>query len=158
MTRGWRLAQFNVARLKAPQGDPRVAGFFAALDGVNAEADAAPGFVWRLVGDGGDAADLPVARDPLLVVNLSLWRDAASLSAFVYRTGHAPVMARKGEWFDRLPGTHMALWWVPEGVIPTVADGLARLWQLDHLGAGPDAFTFKTLQPSPEAAPLSACG
>ena len=45
----WHLAQINVARFIAPQDDPANADFMAALDHVNAMADAAPGFVWRLV-------------------------------------------------------------------------------------------------------------
>lgn len=47
---GWHLAQINVGRLIAPRGDARVAPFFAALDRVNALADASPGFVWRMQG------------------------------------------------------------------------------------------------------------
>ena len=42
------VAQLNVARLLAPIDSPRLAGFVAALDEVNAAADGAPGFVWRL--------------------------------------------------------------------------------------------------------------
>ncbi len=42
------LAQLNVARLLEPLDSPRLAQFVAALDEVNAAADAAPGFVWRL--------------------------------------------------------------------------------------------------------------
>jgi hypothetical protein len=34
---------------------PRLAGFVAALDPVNAVADAAPGFVWRLQTEDGNA-------------------------------------------------------------------------------------------------------
>ncbi len=62
---GWELAQINVARFLEPRDSPANADFMAALDHVNAMADAAPGFVWRLVGDGSDATDLlPDASDP----------------------------------------------------------------------------------------------
>jgi Domain of unknown function (DUF3291) len=44
------LAQINIGRLIAPVDDPRIAGFVSQLDPVNAIADAAPGFVWRLQG------------------------------------------------------------------------------------------------------------
>ncbi|MGA8466759.1 MAG: DUF3291 domain-containing protein, partial [Trebonia sp.] len=40
------LAQVNIGRLTAPLDSRRLAGFVAALDSVNAVADAAPGFVW----------------------------------------------------------------------------------------------------------------
>jgi hypothetical protein len=132
----WHLAQINIATLSAPRGDSRVAPFFAALDAINALAEASPGFVWRFLG----AADTP---DPLLVANLSLWSDVDALFAFVYRSGHAPVMARRADWFVRAEGAHQALWWLPAGTVPSVADGFGRLWMLDRFGPSPQAFTFK---------------
>ena len=52
------LAQANVVRFLAPPGDPLLADFMAGLDPVNAIADAAPGFVWRLQTDEGNATSL----------------------------------------------------------------------------------------------------
>ena len=43
-----QLAQVNVARLAAPLDSVQLAGFVANLAPVNAAADAADGFVWRL--------------------------------------------------------------------------------------------------------------
>ena len=40
---GFVLAQVNIGRLRAPLDSPQLAGFMAALDPVNAAADAAPG-------------------------------------------------------------------------------------------------------------------
>ncbi len=48
MPQRFHLAQANIARLLAPIDDPLLAGFVARLDDINALADAAPGFVWRL--------------------------------------------------------------------------------------------------------------
>ena len=48
MSDGFHLAQLNIGRMVAPIDAPEVADFVAALDPVNAIADAAPGFVWRL--------------------------------------------------------------------------------------------------------------
>ena len=45
----WHLAQVNVSTLLEPIDSPRLEGFVAELDPVNATADAAPGFVWRLM-------------------------------------------------------------------------------------------------------------
>jgi Domain of unknown function (DUF3291) len=44
------LAQINIGRLIAPIDDPRIAEFVANLESINALADHAPGFVWRLAG------------------------------------------------------------------------------------------------------------
>ena len=145
----WHLAQVNVGRMVAARGDPRVAGFYAELDRINAIADASPGFIWRLVGEGNDATDLRPSPDPLFLINMSLWEDADSLFGFVYRTAHAPVMGRRREYFDRFDGAYQALWWVRAGERPTVADALSRLWMLDRYGPTPHAFTFKARFPAP---------
>jgi hypothetical protein len=42
------LAQLNIGRIPAPLDSPVLAGFVDNLEPVNAIADAAPGFVWRL--------------------------------------------------------------------------------------------------------------
>jgi uncharacterized protein DUF3291 len=145
----WHLAQINVGKMVAPQGDPVVQPFFDALDAVNALAEASPGFVWRLVGEGNSATDIHATVDPLLLLNMSVWTDADSLFAFVYRSSHTPVMAQRRNWFARFDGSHQALWWIPAGTIPTINDGLSRLWHLDRFGPTPHAFTFKARFPAP---------
>ena len=153
MGAGWQLAQINIGRLTAPADDPRVADFIAALSHVNALADAAPGFVWRLVDEtSAGAIDIRPTPDPLLAVNMSVWEDAESLFAFVYRSAHTPFMGRRREWFQRFEGAYQALWWIEVGTRPTVDDGLARLWRLDRYGPSPWAFTFTPRSPAPDEA------
>ena len=89
-----------------------MAGLYAELDRINALADAEPGFVWGLQGDGNDATDLRPAPDPLFLINMSVWRDADALFAFVYKTAHVGVMARRRDWLERFSGAYQALWWV----------------------------------------------
>ena len=150
MTRTWHLAQINIGRLIAPEGDARVQGFFDALESVNALADVSPGFVWRLQDDeGAGATGIKATIDPQLIVNMSVWTDAESLFDFVYRSAHTPVMAQRRGWFERPAGVFQALWWIEAGTIPTVSDGIAKLWHLDRFGPTPQAFTFKTRFPPP---------
>jgi hypothetical protein len=148
-SRDWQLAQINVGRLVAPSHDPRVRPFFDALDRVNAIADAAPGFIWRLQSEAGNATDIRPTSDPLFIVNISVWEDAEALFAFVYRSAHTPEMARRREYFSRFDGAYQALWWVTAGHRPTIDEGLSRLWRLDRYGPSVDAFTFKALFPRP---------
>ncbi|MFD0068985.1 DUF3291 domain-containing protein, partial [Streptomyces sp. NPDC127574] len=54
------LAEVNIARLTAPLDSPQLKAFVDALDPVNAVADAADGFVWRLQSDSGNATDYRV--------------------------------------------------------------------------------------------------
>jgi hypothetical protein len=148
----WQLAQINIGRLAAPQDDPRIQPFMEALDAVNALAEESPGFIWRLVGDGNNAMDVRYAPDPLLAVNMSVWRDADSLFEFVYKSAHTPFMARRKEFFERFEGVYQALWWVQAGYLPTVEEGLAKLWLIERFGPSPQAFTFKARFPAPDVA------
>jgi hypothetical protein len=136
---GWQLAQINVGRLVAPHADPRIQPFMAALDRINALADASDGFVWRLQSDSGNATDIQTTDDPLFIVNMSVWRDADALFDFVYRSAHTPEMARRREYFGRFDGAYQALWWVRAGHVPSIDEGLSRLWRLDRYGPTPQA-------------------
>lgn len=139
----FHLAQINVARALAPLDDPQLAGFVARLDDINALADRSAGFVWRLQSDSGNATDIQVSDDPQFIVNMSVWQDLDSLFAYVYRSDHLQVMARRRQWFEKPAGAFMALWWLPAGDLPSVEDGLARIALLDRRGPTSEAFTFK---------------
>ena len=144
----YHLAQHNIALMKAPLESPEMADFVANLERINALAEAAPGYVWRLQDEAGDATAIRPFGDDVLV-NMSVWQDAESLFAFVYRSGHTPEMARRREYFLRFEGAYQALWWVPEGHRPSIDEGLSRLWMLDRYGPTPQSFTFKARFPQP---------
>lgn len=146
----WELAQVNIGRLVAPEGDPRVQEFFDELDRINALAEASAGFVWRLQTEAGNATAIQPTADPLLIVNMSVWRDADALFDFVYRSAHTPVMAKRKQFFQRFEGHYQALWWVPAGHRPKVEAAFAKLWHLDRFGPTPYAFTFKARFPQPD--------
>ena len=138
------LAQVNVGRLLAPVDDPRIDGFRTALDHINALAEAQPGFVWRLTGEGNNATDIrPDEADPLLAINVSTWRSVEDLAAFAYRTEHRDYVRRRLEWFEPATQPIFALWWVPAGHAPSLAECLERLAHLRADGPTPHAFDFK---------------
>jgi predicted AlkP superfamily pyrophosphatase or phosphodiesterase len=137
------LAQVNVGRLVAPLDDPRIDDFRNNLDRINALADAAPGFVWRLVGEGDNATDIDVFGDPLQILNMSVWTDMASLGAYVYRTAHREIMVRRREWFEPPTEAFQCLWWVRAGHRPTPQEAVERLTYLRRHGPSPFAFTFR---------------
>ena len=149
------LAQINVGRFRAPIADPVNADFIANLDRINALAELAPGFVWRLVGAGNSALDIRAFDDPNIAVNMSVWTGLDALADFVYRNEeHRQIMRRRREWFDRME-FHMALWWVAAGHHPTVAEGKARLETLSRIGPSPEAFLFNRPFPAPNHTPIS---
>ncbi|HET7171513.1 MAG TPA: DUF3291 domain-containing protein [Gaiellales bacterium] len=137
------IAQVNVARALEPLDSPLLRDFMAALAPVNALADAAPGFVWRLQTEAGDATAVRIGADPLVIVNLSVWASLEALWAFVYGSAHVGVMQRRRTWFERPAEAHMALWWVPGGGVPGVDEAVARLAAIRRDGPGPAAFDFK---------------
>jgi len=140
----WHLAQVNIGRLRAAIDDPMIAEFVAGLDRINALADAAPGFVWRLQTEEGNATSVrPVDDDELLAINMSVWESVEALADYVYRSDHVTFMRRRREWFERFAASYMALWWIPSGTIPTVPEAMARIDHLERHGPTPSAFTFK---------------
>ena len=55
------LAQVNIARLREPLASDLLKDFIANIEPVNAEADRAAGFIWRLKGEDGDATSSSAA-------------------------------------------------------------------------------------------------
>ncbi|RSS63241.1 DUF3291 domain-containing protein [Streptomyces sp. WAC07061] len=150
------LAQLNVATFRYPLDDPRVAPFVEALDPVNAAADAAPGFVWRLKEDGENDATAMRPLGERVIVNMSVWETREALWDFTYRSGHLEVMRGRRDWFERHAEAHMVLWWVPAGHVPSVEEALGRLADIRANGPSPDAFTFTSFHAPAEAAATRA--
>jgi len=151
----FHLAQINISRLLAPLDDPQIAGFVAQLEPVNALADSAPGFVWRLKSDSGNATDIAYSDDPFVIVNMSVWASIEKLREFAYRSDHLKVFRDRAKWFEKSAKPNYCLWWVAAGHVPTVAEGRMRLEHYQEHGATPYAFWFS--QPFPEAADEGVC-
>ena len=149
MSRLWHLAQLNIAYLLAPIYSPQLAEFVDNLDRINALADQAPGFIWRLQSEEGDATGFRPFGDDILV-NMSLWDDVESLQHYVYKTAHVEIMRKRRQWFKLMRDAYTVLWWVPAGIIPTEVDACKRLSLLRELGPGQDAFTFNKPYPAPD--------
>jgi heme-degrading monooxygenase HmoA len=141
---GFALAQVNLALAREPLDAPLLAEFMAALAPVNARADAAPGFVWRMQTEGGDATAVRgFGDDPQLIINLTVWASLEAMRDFVYRDPeHLAIMRRRREMFERLD-LHTALWWVPAGHRPDVAEAEERMEHLRVHGPTPHAFSFR---------------
>ena len=145
----FHLAQVNIALPLEPLTTLRLAGFVAALDEINALADAAPGFVWRLQTEDGDATAVRAFGDDRLIVNMSVWASMEALADYVYRSDHVRVMRRRREWFEAMKPAYQAMWWLPAGQLPTVAQAELRLAHLRAHGPTDYAFTFRTPFPPP---------
>jgi heme-degrading monooxygenase HmoA len=146
MTSAFHLAEINLAHLKEPMDSALLKGFVDRLDEINALAEASPGFVWRYLVDSRDTEGQE-AGDPEVIVNMSVWQDMAALHHYVYKTAHNEVFAQRKDWFydwrGRLASTHMSLWWVPVGHIPTVDEAMIRAKYMLENGPSAYAFSFK---------------
>ncbi len=144
----YQLAQINIAQAKYPLESEEMSGFTNRLDEINAIADIAEGFVWRLQTEEGDATTLRVFPDPSLIVNLSVWENIDTLQNFIYKSMHIELMQSKKNWFNKIEHASLALWWVPQGHIPTVDEAKEKLVLIDKNGSTPKAFTFAKPFPS----------
>ena len=147
-----QLAQANLAWMRYPLDDPRMADMREEIDRINALGDSSPGFIWRFRTAEGDATDVRVLNDPRVLFNLTTWRSVDDLRRYVYRTEHAAFLRRRRHWFLRPLKPPLAMWWVPAGTRPTVdeaMDRLERLWR-----EGPSSEAFPLTQPyGPDGAP-----
>jgi heme-degrading monooxygenase HmoA len=151
------LAQVNIGRMREPLDSPLLAEFVAALDPVNAAADAAPGFVWRLQTEDGNATAVHAfewdrAGSAGVLVNMSVWESVEALAAYVYSDTHRQVLRRRREWFERMAQAQTALWWIPRGHTPTTDEAEERVIHLREFGPTPYAFTLKEHFAPPDAA------
>jgi hypothetical protein len=143
----FHLAHLNIAAMKYRMESAEMADFTANLERINDLADNAPGFVWRLQSEEGNATEIRLFGESTLV-NLSVWHDLEALRSYVYDTAHAAIMRRRREWFDRMDSAHLVLWWVPASHLPGLEEARSRLELLQETGPSQDAFTFsRTFSP-----------
>lgn len=139
------LAQINVAEALDDMESETMADFVNNTDRINALADASPGFIWRFEEDPENPSDrAALLGSNLFLVNMSVWNDRERLFQYVYESGHKEIFRRKKEWFHSMPKMHMALWYIDEGHIPSVEEGLARLKYLQTHGESAFAFSFRS--------------
>jgi hypothetical protein len=144
------LAQMNYARLLAPLDDPSMLEFKVALQPINEIAKSTPGFIWSYDNDNDEdrlAVDI-LRDDALLMPQLSLWSDMASLRHFVFKSGHAMYFKRKREWFTSPQSPYSVCWWYDPSkndfLPPTLKDSFERCSFLKEHGPSAYAFDFAT--------------
>jgi hypothetical protein len=139
----FELAQLNIAAMREPLESPAMGDFVANLERINALADAADGFVWRLQDEAGDATGIKPFGDELEIINLTVWESIEALADFTYRSGHVDLLRRRREFFEAPVAPILCMWWIPEGTIPAVEDAITRLEHLRTHGPTAHAFTFR---------------
>lgn len=126
---------------------------------MNAVADAAPGCVWRLQTENGNATAIRVfeqdaeGADGGILINMSVWESVEALGAYayVYGAAHLAVLRQGRQWFERMKEAYTALWWIPRGHTPTVHEAEERVKHLRAHGPTPYAFTLREHFPPPDS-------
>ena len=140
------LVQVNIAQIRHADIDaPEMRSFTDRVERINALAKRSDGFVWTLEGDDGvGATRVEVFPDnPNIIIQLSKWKNVETLFRFAYKTAHAKLIAAKEDWFIPVPNiANLALWWVEEEHLPTIAEARAKMTRLHTDGPTPAAFNF----------------
>ena len=161
-----RLAFTTFAIMKAPYGDPKVAGFEALTPSVFRRAEDADGFIARAVEldehthltnferDWGEWGPFAVPKfydggyeteTDIRASTLSLWRTVEAVRDFVYSGLHQRALDQREKWFRAPEWPTFAMWWVGDDEIPTWVSASAKL---EHLAdKGPTALAFDFHQP-----------
>ncbi|HET6615397.1 MAG TPA: DUF3291 domain-containing protein, partial [Dehalococcoidia bacterium] len=95
MPERWHIAQYNLAKLRAPLDDPLLADFVAAIDRINHLGDASPGFVWRHQTEDGNSTSVRPRDDSSIIINFTVWESIESLFEFTYHSDHVEVYRKR---------------------------------------------------------------
>jgi len=138
------LAEFNIARIRFPLDDPRMAEFVDNVDRVHRVASQIEGFVWRLQDETGHAMNIRVYDDETILPNLTVWENVEALERFVWQTVHGRFFKRREEWFAKIENP-LVLWWIPAGYRPPMSEGEERLNHYRQHGSTDYAFGWERL-------------
>jgi hypothetical protein len=78
-----------------------------------------------------------------MLINMSVWKDIDTLYKYVYESAHMEYLKNRKAWFEKLAEKYMALWWIPEGHIPTPLEAIERINHIRQYGETAFAFGFK---------------
>jgi hypothetical protein len=130
--------------------DPVMSGLASRIDEINRLAEESRGFVWRIPDSEISFTQLEVFRedfpgfDPArFFYNLSVWESLEDLRTYTLFTAHAEMIYDRRQWLDSMAGGNVALWWIPEGHRPTIAESVDRLRHVRKSGSTPFAFTLR---------------
>ncbi len=144
------IAEINIAKMKGVDiNDPIMKEFVENLDALNQIAEKSEGFVWRLKDENNNATSLNPYNDETIIINVSVWKSIETLENFMYRTFHSDFLKRRKEWFLTYGSAHTAMWWIPEGHIPTMQEAVDKLSFLQTNGPSPNSFDFRHKFPAP---------
>lgn len=148
------LAQANIAWMHGALHDSVMSGLAGRVDEINRLAEESRGFVWRLPASEQtpDALqpfemDFPGFHRDRFFYNMSVWETFEDLRDYTFYSAHAELLNDRHQWVDSIVGASVALWWIPSGHRPTIAESAERLRSVRQRGPTPYAFTMRKTFP-----------
>lgn len=142
------LFQLNLAKMRTPFSDPLFDDFKAQLPAMHELACANPGWLWRYQGEKDkDGYIKPYPNAPLIMGNMSGWRDYKSLYEFTFLGGHLDILKEKRKWFEKIPVPYTVLYYGEEDdllkpPLELLEEAKKKLNYLSVYGETPAAFGF----------------
>jgi hypothetical protein len=78
----------------------------------------------------------------MMITNLAVWTDLATLRAFTYQAVHRYVLQSRHKLFEQVFSRRFVLWRVPVGRVPALGEAKQAFRQLEGHGPSARAFTF----------------
>lgn len=142
------LFQLNLAKMRAPFSDPLFDDFKAQLEELHTLACNSPGWLWRYQGEKDEDGYIkPYSNAPLIMGNMSGWKDYRSLYEYTFSGGHLEILKKKRKWFEKLPTPYTVLYYGVESdlakpSLELLEEAKRRLNYLSIYGETPVAFGF----------------
>ena len=150
----YHLAHTNIAWMHGTIDEPVMSGLAGRIDEINRLAEESRGFVWRIPGSETSfkhlelfRADFPGFDPERFFYNMSVWESLEDLREYTLFSAHAEMIYERRQWLDSIAGANVALWWIPAGYRPTLAESAERLRHIRHFGPTPYAFTLRNSFP-----------
>ena len=152
----FHLAQVNIAWMHGALDEAVMSCLASRVEEINRLAETSKGFVWRLPGSEAPPAalepfevDFPGFHRNRFFYNMSVWETLEDLRDYTFGTAHAEMLNQRREWIERIEGASVALWWIPIGHRPGIAESAMRLRSIKTIGPSPHAFTLRKTFPAP---------
>ena len=130
------IAQMNWGRMKFAPADSRLSEFMGALARVYAQAEAHPGFIWRIPDDGAAQELAALGYDDRMSATVSVWQSVEDLRDYTFNSEHGDFLKRTTEWFETVEGPQLVIWSVDSLARPGFREAFERL---EHLKAHGDS-------------------
>ena len=153
----YHLAHANIAWMHGTANEPVMSGLVQRIDEITRLAETSKGFVWRVPNSEATLESFEVFRedfpgfDPArFFYNMSVWESVEDLREYTLFSAHTEMIHERRQWLDSIAGANVALWWIPAGYHPTVAESAERLRHVRKFGPTSHAFTLRKSFEHPE--------